>query len=341
MTLPVLRKLSVSRASFWFQVLVLGPSALLWLIVTLAYWFQPDSWAALLVFPRWLWLIPGLLLALIGWTRRRKLPACVVTVLWILYAVVFVQELSSLVRSQQWPSPEWQAARENGKAIRVISLNCEGGNEDAAAEVIKYQPDVVLFQESPVRPKLQALTEKFGTDFELLSGPDVSMLVRGRIKPFPLQEPWNIPFTHAKVDLAAGFTAEVIVVRLLPYDISIDLWSPECWRKQHQNRLKQQQQIEWILRRIESIPPNVPLIVGGDFNMPGGDISLRALRSRLRDTFRERGSGWGNTLANNIPVLRVDQIWTSEHFRPASVVARRTVHSDHRMVVCDLISANR
>ena len=37
---------------------------------------------------------------------------------------------------------------------------------------------------------------------------------------------------------------------------------------------------------------------------------------------------------------RVDQIWVSRHFRAESVTAQKTIHSDHRMVVCDLIVLN-
>ena len=41
---------------------------------------------------------------------------------------------------------------------------------------------------------------------------------------------------------------------------------------------------------------------------------------------------------SDIPLLRIDQIWTSDHFRAVRVRARKTEHSDHRMVVCDLLA---
>jgi Endonuclease/Exonuclease/phosphatase family len=340
MTTHVFSGLTISRTSLWFQLPVLCISTSLCLILGSVYWFQPDFCAALLVFPRWLWLVPGLLLALLALTRRRKLPAVAVMILWVLYTVTFIEETRSLARWQQWPSPRWQAAHERGKAIRVISLNCEGGNEDAAAEVISFKPDLILFQESPVRPKLHDLLQKLGPEFELLSGPDVSILVRGHIEPIPLHEPWNVPFADAQIEFGSGFSAHVIGARLLPYDIRIDLWSPECWQGQRACRFRQQRQIEWLAKRIRSIPAEVPLLVGGDFNMPGGDKSLRELRPHLRDSFHQRGSGWGDTLANNFPFLRVDQIWCSDHFYISSVIVRRTEHSDHRMVVCDFIWEN-
>ena len=78
------------------------------------------------------------------------------------------------------------------------------------------------------------------------------------------------------------------------------------------------------------------MIVGGDFNAPQGDAVFRLLRPKLHDAFAEGGRGWGNTILNDVPVLRIDQFWVSETFRSDSVVARGTRNSDHRMVICDL-----
>jgi vancomycin resistance protein VanJ len=196
----------------------------------------------------------------------------------------------------------------------------------------------VLFQESPLRPKLREMaTTLVGPEAESLCGPDVSIIARGRLTPVPLPVPWDVPYAHARVELPSGVTAEVIVVRLQPYKIRADVWSPECWREQYAQRLQQRRQFEWLVQYIETIPRDVPLIVGGDFNLPAHDRMLNLLRPRLRDTFRTAGIGWGDTLDNDVPFLRIDQVWVSEHFRAASVVARRTTNSDHRMVVCDLI----
>jgi hypothetical protein len=64
---------------------------------------------------------------------------------------------------------------------------------------------------------------------------------------------------------------------------------------------------------------------------------LEELRPGLFDTFREAGRGWGSTGTNEFPLFRVDQVWASRGFRAESVTARRVVHSDHRLVVCDVV----
>jgi len=64
---------------------------------------------------------------------------------------------------------------------------------------------------------------------------------------------------------------------------------------------------------------------------------LRRLKRRLHDTFLIAGTGLGNTLINELPFVRTDQIWINDGMRAAHVFVRRTEHSDHRMIVADLV----
>jgi vancomycin resistance protein VanJ len=331
-----LRTRKISRESTWFQVVVPGTSALLCFAAAFVFWFQPDSCAAVLVLPRWLWIIPGLFFGLLGWTKKRKRMAGIAIILWFLFAVVFVQELRSVFHWRTSPSDEWAAAHFDGKAIRVVSLNCSG-DKKAAAEAGAYQPDIVFFQESPLRPELEEIaTRLVGQKAESFCGNDVSIIARGKLTPVPVPDKASAPFAHARVQFPSGLTAEVIVARLRPYNISADLWSPTLWRNQCAIRQYQRQQLQRIAEEIEKIPRDVPLILGGDFNLPAGDKMFRILNARLTDTFRRSGTGWGDSLANDIPILRIDQIWCNDRFQPDSVYVRRTVNTDHRMVICNL-----
>ena len=92
-----------------------------------------------------------------------------------------------------------------------------------------------------------------------------------------------------------------------------------------------------VLRQVDSLSGNVPFIIGGDFNAPGGDAVFRLFQPRFHDAFREGGTGWCNTILNEFPVLRIDQIWLSKHFQVVTTLARRTRYSDHRMVICDVV----
>ncbi len=303
--------------------------------VTFVFWTQPDALAAVLVLPRWLWIFPGVLLAAAGWTCERKRFVIAALGLWFLYTVFFMQEWHSVFR---FGAHSIQAAAANGKTVRVISLNCAGGNEKAAQEVAAYHPDIVLFEETPLRPIVRRIAPQIlGPDAENLSGSDVSIVTNGKLTPVPMENAESAPFSHARIQLVSGLEVEVFAVRLHPYGIRADVWSPDCWREQTQNRRLQRQQFQWLAREVEKVPTDVPIILGGDFNLPAGDKLFRILDGRLHDTFLRAGHGWGDTLANDIPFIRIDQIWCDAHFRPVSTVVQKTVNSDHRMVVCDLL----
>jgi vancomycin resistance protein VanJ len=195
----------------------------------------------------------------------------------------------------------------------------------------------VLLQESPGGGEVAAIGEKlFWVDAGIVSGADTALIVRGRVAAADLPPNLRSYFVQARVRLAAGIEVEVISTRLVPAVFRADLWSPACWREQRENRRSRREQLRVIARRLGSVPPSVPAIVGGDFNAPQGDAVFRLLQPRLHDTFREGGRGWGNTIIDDLPFLRIDQIWASGGFRAAKVVARKTLHSDHRMVICDL-----
>ena len=322
---------SFSRDSVWFQSATFIASSALCVTAALIFSVQPDWCAAVLVLPRWLWIGPGLVLAFLGLTRRHRKWALIAILLWLMYAIAFVQELRSLIR--------WKTSPNSQRALRVISLNCNGGNESAAAEVKSYSPDLIFFEETPPRAGVKKMaTNLLGPEAETLCSSDLSLIARGKVMPQPVQYAESAPFIHARVQFSSGPVAEVFVVRLLPYNIRADLWSPECWHNQCEIRKKQRAQFEWIEREVEKVPQQTPIILGGDFNLPAGDKLFQILKRRLHDTFYETGHGWGDTLDDDIPVLRIDQIWCNNRFSPVSTAAHHTNNSDHRMVVCDLVS---
>jgi len=65
--------------------------------------------------------------------------------------------------------------------------------------------------------------------------------------------------------------------------------------------------------------------------------SLEPLRGFLEDAWRISGSGWGGTVPEFLPLVRIDQLWLSREIRPVAVRVVRLPGSDHRAVVTDLI----
>ena len=193
-----------------------------------------------------------------------------------------------------------------------------------------FKPDIVLLQESPSALELEPLAKRlFGPAGQVVKGPDAAILARGPITSLPLPRGTH-DFVAANV---GGIT--VISLRLLPPVFRIDLVNPSAWEDLARNRQARRREISEIMGYLGKLPAG-PTLVGGDFNCQSGDRSLDAMPPSLRDTFYEAGRGWGHTAVNDYPLARIDQIWVSRHFAARQQFVQKTVHSDHRMVVCDL-----
>ncbi|HCO24547.1 MAG TPA: hypothetical protein DIT97_16510, partial [Gimesia maris] len=116
-----------------------------------------------------------------------------------------------------------------------------------------------------------------------------------------------------------------------------DLWNPECWRAYRDQRIHQRDELRQLSRRLAELPADLPVIVGGDFNVNPRDPIFRELPANLRDAFTSAGVGWGNTITNEAPFLRIDQVWVNHRFQPLRVVAERAEDTDHRSVIADLL----
>jgi len=310
-------------------------SVLLLITLSPCYLFKPDFFAAATFYPAWIWTISGLLLAALGLLANKRL--CLIAVFgWLVFAIIFVEEPRSLCRSLLL-CKGWGTITKKENAIRVISLNCAGGNLKAAEEVIRYKPDIVLLQEVPKRKDVEGLAyELFKDNGTVIWNIDTAVIVQGYASQSIYPYTMSMSMTQVHVRLTSGIETSVISVHLFPPTIDMNLFSPDCWQKHKEDRQLRRSQIEQIVAQLDFIPENIPIIIGGDFNTTADDGVIRLLRPRLRDSFREGGIGWGHTALNNIPLFRVDQIWISKHFKPLAVFSKRAEHSDHRMVICDL-----
>jgi endonuclease/exonuclease/phosphatase (EEP) superfamily protein YafD len=106
----------------------------------------------------------------------------------------------------------------------------------------------------------------------------------------------------------------------------------------YNNRQERRMALARVLGVQRFISRQHAAIIGGDFNAPAGDAVFDLLsRSGFRDAFTEAGSGWPDTYPNTAPVLRIDHLWVNAGIVPQRAAAVKTLHSDHRMVVCDFL----
>lgn len=296
------------------------------LIVSISVIFQvnPDGAAMLTMWPAWTYQVLLLPPLLIGWGAFGKPMRLAAFALFTTCLAVSNEEPRSLLRALQTEEPG---------TLRVVSLNCAGGTVEAAEEVVAFKPDVVLLQESPSRDDLLELADQlYGGEGSVVHGPDGSILARGRVERIP------VPRGTSNRTVALWHSPEgpvhLVSLRLTPPVFRLDFYNPGSWKALERNRSERRTELQEIAASLSDLEG--PLVVGGDFNCAGHDPVLQVLRPTLTDGFRVAGRGWGHSGMNDVPLIRVDQIWASRHFGFVAVRAHKTIHSDHRMVVADL-----
>jgi hypothetical protein len=103
--------------------------------LALCYWLRPDGLAAFTILPVWCWFLLGLLLTAFGWHRRLARRVILVAAMWFLFLLIFADEPRSVLRALMPLSDEDEA-----RSLRVVSLNCGGGDPAAAGEVATGVP---------------------------------------------------------------------------------------------------------------------------------------------------------------------------------------------------------
>ncbi|NIT59114.1 MAG: hypothetical protein GWN00_23690, partial [Aliifodinibius sp.] len=240
--------------------------------------------------------------------------------------------------------------------LKILTFNVWGYNEhleDVDAWLLELDPDVVLLQEIssgladgreqlinrrfPYRASQNSAVREFGSlilsRYPILSEeslPDqgnqsqnrVTIDANGRIitiynvhMPQPLGQS-RLPLPHE------SFFARTI----LSYDNTV-----------------RDEQIRLLLQRIDG--EENPVIVAGDFNMSDQTIVYQDMSAVLNDAFREAATGSGRSWPVRIldeisplipPLLRVDYIWHSRHFRTVDAFLGPKLGSDHLPLFAEL-----
>ena len=109
---------------------------------------------------------------------------------------------------------------------------------------------------------------------------------------------------------------------------SLQMWSDvfKQWKAAYQLRARQAN----ILARLIA-ETDTPLIVTGDLNSTPRSWVYHKIKGPMQDVFGALGSGWGATYHSALPIVRIDYVFVSHHFRPigASVVKSDREISDH------------
>jgi endonuclease/exonuclease/phosphatase (EEP) superfamily protein YafD len=82
---------------------------------------------------------------------------------------------------------------------------------------------------------------------------------------------------------------------------------------------------------------DLPMVVGGDFNMPSDDSTMAALRNYFRFAFEEAGWGYGYTRPAEYPWVRIDHLLSSPEWSVTRCRVGPDLGSDHLPVIAEFV----
>jgi vancomycin resistance protein VanJ len=314
-------------------------------VIFVCYARRWDKLAAITIFPFWAWGLLGLGMAGFAWLLTKQRFALWVAGLWLVTVLAFSDETKPMLRAWK-PAPEPglpAPAPDGSRVLRVVSFNCKAGffNPAAPREVIAWQPDVVLYQETaPLNVLRQVAAELYGgnPDEHAAGNFECGIITRGRIV-FQKSAQGNVPNSMTVlIHFDDGRELMASSVHLSGAETDVRLYKREALYKHAVNRLARRAEMQGLVAVQTLMNGPRPALIGGDFNAPAGDAVFRLLSSAgFRDAVEASGVGWTNTYPNQAPMLRIDHQWANPRLHPVRARTVKSVHSDHRMVVCDYL----
>ncbi|MEM9081027.1 MAG: endonuclease/exonuclease/phosphatase family protein [Verrucomicrobiota bacterium] len=324
-----------------FGLFLLFTSLALHLATLLLFSKQPDLLAAFTILPIWFWGTLGLTLSLSAHLLFRTPLALTMSLVWFLSILLLSDESTPIGRiGLTPPEPGIPAPHAGRTPIRILTINWSNQESTLVESIKPWQPDIVFIQGVPrldlVAQLSQSLHGRNG-DYRFSKDYTCAIVLRGEISMALLNPRYRSQFVTAR--LPSGAEVELVNLHLQPASTNLSLWDPKCWRAHRTNRENRRLELQFAVAFLEEYTPfpRRPAIIAGDFNAPANDAALRVLRPDFTDNFQAVGTGWGNTYHRRIPLLRLDQIHTSQAFLP---IRSRTVaipESDHLMLISDLL----
>lgn len=328
---------SLRRRIGWTLV---GASLLLHVLTVFCFARQPDHFAAFTVLPIWMWGGAGLLLSMVAFYFLRAPLSLIITGVWAVTLLVGADEARVLANFGK-PAPEpGQAGHFQGSPVlRVITMNCATFKYgDPSKDIAVWQPDIVLLQDAMPHQVRQIADALYGGHGDYRAQDTNGIVTRGKIQREvrnPSQREQQVTVT-----LPDGSSLEVVNIHLQSAATDLRFWNRRTWTAHRVNRVLRSKELSLTLQILEKTNPrfpNTPTILGGDFNSAATDVVHRLLDRDFVDAFPAAGTGWGDTFHSRLPILRIDQIYSTRHFTPVRCRTVTSRHSDHRMVVADFL----
>jgi vancomycin resistance protein VanJ len=289
------------------------------------------------------WFLPLLVLVPLACVSRSRVAKLVICVPCLVFVVLYGQLFLPNVPG---------ASAQGEQTVTVMTHNLtmgEPGLDEILNIIESSDADVVVLQE--VSPKVATALSQLTALYPFQAAHPIEDVCAGSavLSRFPIVQDKAFPLADGKhlyqrsaLDVE-GRRLNVLNVHLLPP------WLPGKWRAGHRFFLPagydttvQDQELVQLLADLDSM--DGPVVVAGDFNMTDQSASYRALASRLGDTFREVGWGFGFTfpdqevghLTTVWPFLRIDHIFHSRDMTALRAQVGDRGGPNHRFLVAEL-----
>jgi endonuclease/exonuclease/phosphatase family metal-dependent hydrolase len=224
--------------------------------------------------------------------------------------------------------------------VRVLVYNVRGfrdGLDRVTAVLRRFEPDLVLLNETGARHRLRRLARAVG----LHEAADPWSPLRRRVKNAVLvRPPWRVR-EHRLVRFAGS-------ARWYPRGALVALVQrpgAELWAAAVHLGLRPAERRRHAAEIVELLGAREPLLLGGDLNELPDRGAARVLGERLGDAWVLGGDAGGETFPAEGPTARIDYLFVSGDVRVQRIVVpslpevRRA--SDHRPVVAEVALPDR
>ena len=322
----------------WLVRVSLVYAGVVLLVLVVMRWVGDAWWGTtlLLVMPRYAWLAPVGILALAAGLGRSYRSLAILSAT----ALVVAGPLMGLAL----PLPRLVERLPPGEKVRVATFNL--GTEGVTvtpldAWLTREGIGVVCLQEGDSRNdtfyndlesrgwsvnKRRTIASRWPVVAELDSLPDESTqdgLYTAVLDRLRVRTPGGREVVVASVHLPtlrAGFEG-ILKGQVDPLTLHLSWWGRQMSR---------------VLESL-SRASDVPMLVGGDFNMPPDDSTMHSLRSSFRYAFDEAGWGYGYTRPAAHPWVRIDHLLASREWYVTACKVGPDLGSDHLPLVAEFL----
>jgi len=262
-----------------------------------------------------------------------------------------------------------EGAAQNPRAIRLVSYNIDldaYGVPAIAAQIMKLQPNLVLLQEAQEGQAAQLRQAFAGWHTDQRD----QFFIASRFPILDVRQPARLHYQAGegggRRDAEGGsrFLAYTVDTDLGPVDVfSVHTSSPRegledmrgrgfLYELRHGhvlfgrgsnaltfNAYRRRRQVEGVAAAVRA--SEHPVIVAGDFNLPGLSSIVHDNLGDLDDAFARAGRGFGYTYPTKLPFLRIDRIFTGHGLHAVDFRVGDTLASDHLCVSAVITSGDR